>query len=235
MTSVQAPERERPPHLPLFLNLEDKLVLIFGGGEVGERKARLFSSYARVIVASRDFTAGLRQMAEQGLVHLVEKDLRTGCEDLLREAFIAVPATSDPGLNQDLEIKAREMGVLVNRVDGVGDVVVPSIIRKDPIAIAISTESPALSKYLRLRLEKELSENFSQMARLLGQMRRDLKELVPRQKDRAAIIWEIVEDQEIWKLLDISYEKAYMRAREHARSNERDSLDAGDPPQGLHR
>lgn len=202
--------------LPLFFNLSDRLVLILGGGEVGERKARLFSEYARVAVASREFSPGLLQMAGCGQVDLVKVDLAEGFEDLLRGAFIAIPATSDPDLNRSIEDRAREMGVLVNRVDGVGDVVVPSIIRRDPIAVAISSQSPALTKYLRLRLERELSENFSEMARLLAQMRRELKGQVPQQKERARIIWEILDDREVWELLEVSYEKAYMKAREHA-------------------
>ncbi len=41
------------------------------------------------------------------------------------------------------------MGILVNRVEGRGEVVVPSIIRKGQIAIAISTEVPGLTRYLR--------------------------------------------------------------------------------------
>jgi precorrin-2 dehydrogenase/sirohydrochlorin ferrochelatase len=113
--------------------------------------------------------------------------------------------------------------------------VVPSIIRKGPITISISTESPALSKYLRLRLEEEITGNYQEMARLLIQIRTELKEMVPEQKDRARIIWKILEDDEIWRLIDASYEKAYMKARLHACQDERDSLDAGNAPQSLHR
>jgi siroheme synthase (precorrin-2 oxidase/ferrochelatase) len=72
------------------------------------------------------------------------------------------------------------------------------------------------------------------MAQLLSQIRRENKELVPTQKDRARIIWEILKDDEVWRLLEVSYEKAYMRARSHVCLDERDSLDAGDTPQGLH-
>ena len=49
----------RRPHIPLFLDLTARLVVIFGGGAVGERKARLFSQYGPVRVLSRDFSPGL--------------------------------------------------------------------------------------------------------------------------------------------------------------------------------
>ncbi len=219
--------------LPLLLNISSKLVVIFGGGNVGERKARLFSEYARVRVVAKDFAPGFKEMQKN--LELVYADLALGFESYLDDAFLVIPATSDSDLNQRIEQDARARGILVNKIDGVGDVVVPSLIRKGQIAIAISTESPGLSKYLRLRLERELTENYQEMARLLGQIRRELKESVPKQKDRSKIIWKILEDEEVWKLLDVSYEKAYMRPRSHACQDERDSLDAGDPPQGLDR
>jgi precorrin-2 dehydrogenase / sirohydrochlorin ferrochelatase len=207
--------------------------VIFGGGSVGERKAKLFSQHARVRVVSKDFTPCLQQMAERGELSLVCDDASIDYERHLQGSFMAVPATSNRELNAAIEEKAREMGILVNRVDGSGEVVVPSLIRKDPITVAITTESPALSKYLRQKLERELTENYRDMAVLLGQIRKDLLLSVPSQKERSRIIGAILEDDEIWKLLSVSYEKAYMRAQAHATIDERDSLDAGDPSQGL--
>lgn len=51
--------------LPLMLDLAGKEVVIFGGGEVGERKASLFCDCARVVVISRDFTPLLGQLSER--------------------------------------------------------------------------------------------------------------------------------------------------------------------------
>jgi precorrin-2 dehydrogenase/sirohydrochlorin ferrochelatase len=211
-------------------------VVIFGGGEVGERKTRLFSQYAKVKVVSKSFTPDLQEMGRTGVIELVQADLSNNGEDAidhLEDAFIAIPATDDAQLNRSLEERARERGILVNRVEGVGDVVVPSLIRRDPVTIAISTQgqSPALSKYLRLSLEKELDQKkYGEMARLLGQIREELKSTVPLQRSRKKMLWEIISDQEVWDLLEDSYEKAYKRAREHLRPDERDSLDAGNSP-----
>jgi precorrin-2 dehydrogenase/sirohydrochlorin ferrochelatase len=213
-TKIKTSRRERCL-LPLSLDLRSRLVVIFGGGMVGERKARLFSGHARVRVVSKDFTQCLQQMADVGGLELIRDDASVSYKRHLKGAFIAVPATSNRELNADIEEKAREMGILVNRVDGSGEVVVPSLIRKDPITIAITTESPALSKYMRQKLERELTENYRDMALLLRQIREDLKLSVPSQKDRSRIIGDILEDEEIWRLLSLSYEKAYMRARSH--------------------
>ncbi len=222
--------------VPLFLDLSSRLVVIFGGGAVGERKAELFSRHCQVKVVSRDFSDGLLELAERRGVRVitVQSDLSGGFLDHLAGAFIAVPATSDSKLNRMIEKAAKKKGILVNAAEGKGDIVVPSILRRGSVCIAISTENPGLTKYLRLRLDGLLEENISAMARLLHAIRKEIKETIPVQKDRARIIWRILEDREIWKLLDLSYEKAYIRARSHIRPDERDSLDAGDTPQGLH-
>ena len=207
--------------------------MIFGGGRVAERKAALFSGYGPVQVVSQSFTPNLR--ATKGRWELIECDLSVDFKRYLQGAFIAIPATSNSHLNRSIEEEAVSMGVLVNRVEGRGEVVVPSIIRRGQISIAISTEVPGLTRYLRLRLEEELTEDYQGMARLLSGLRPELKELLPRQEDRARAIRCILEDEEVWRLLGVSYEKAYMRARSHVCHDERDSLDAGDSPHRLHR
>lgn len=226
-------ERQKGHLMPLLLDMRSRPVVIFGGGQVGERKARLFSGLAPVRVVSLDFTQGLIGM--EGLVELVRADLSQGFGRFLEGAFLAIPATSDSKLNQAIEREACRRGILVNRVEGAGEVVVPSIIRRGQITIAISTEIPGLSRYLRKRIEEEIRGDYQEMAGLLSQIRRELKERVPDQRKRAGVLRRILEDEEVWRLLRISYEKAYMRARSHAWINERDCLDAGDTSQGLDR
>jgi len=207
--------------------------VIFGGGRVAERKALLFSDYGPVQVVSQRFTPLL--LAFKDRWELIECDLAVEFKRYLQGAFIAIPATSNSQLNRSIEEEAIRIGVLVNRVEGRGEVVVPSIIRKGQISIAISTQVPGLTRYIRLRLEEKLTEDYQGMAKLLSRLRPELKELIPRQEDRARVIRNILEDEEVWRLLGISYEKAYMRARSHACQDERDSLDAGDSPHRLNR
>jgi precorrin-2 dehydrogenase/sirohydrochlorin ferrochelatase len=100
----------------------------------------------------------------------------------------------------------------VNKVDGVGDVMVPSRVRKGPISLAISTKSPALTKYIRIKLDEALTEEYEGMARLLGQIRTELKLKVPDQEERSRRLWKVLLDYEVWRLLRKSYQEAYARA-----------------------
>lgn len=207
-------------HLPLFLDLKGRLVVIFGGGAVGERKAELFSRHGPVRLFARDISPGLKKLLkdDKRQIEFVQCDLSLGFSRFLDGAFLAIPATSDSELNHAIGEEARLREILVNSVESVGDVVIPSILNRGHLTIAISTENPALSKYLRMKLDQLLSENYEEMARLLSEIRRENKELVPFQRDRAKIIWQILQDEEIWRLLSISYDDAHSRARSYVRS-----------------
>lgn len=205
--------------LPLMLSLEGKEVVIFGGGEVGERKASLFCDYARVTVISRDFTPLLNRFSEEGRIKLVKvQDLtKNEIAGYLENAFIAIPATNDTLLNEKIAGIAKRSGRLVNRVDGPGDIIVPSVIERGDIIIGISTygQSPALSKYIRERIEEVITPEFEQMSRLQNEMREMLKSRVKDQKERKEILWNIINDNEVWEAFHVSYEKAYMIASKH--------------------
>ncbi len=205
--------------LPLMLDLNGKEVVIFGGGTVGERKASLFSGVADVIVISRDFTPALEALSEDKKIKLIKvKDLTDDeISRHMKNAFIVIPATSNSLFNERIGSLAEMSRKLVNRVDDMGDIIVPSVIRRGDIMIGISTlgRSPALSKFMRKRLEEVITPEFGEMARLQNEIREILKSSVKDQKDRSEILWNIINDNDVWGALGESYEKAYKVALEH--------------------
>jgi precorrin-2 dehydrogenase/sirohydrochlorin ferrochelatase len=102
-----------------------------------------------------------------------------------------------------------------------GDIVVPSVIKRGDIVIGISTlgQSPALSKYIRLRIEEVITPGFAGMSRLQNEIREILKTRVEDQKKRKKILWSIINDDEVWTALGESYDKAYMLASKHIDRN----------------
>ncbi len=205
--------------LPLMLDLAGKEVVIFGGGEVGERKASLFCDYARVVVISRDFTSLLGQLSERKKIKAIKVEDLNEKEILqyMKNAFIIIPATNDALLNEKIASLADRRGILVNRVDDLGDIIIPSVIRRGDIVIGISTlgQSPAISKYIRKRIEEVITPEFAQMSRLQNDLRKILKSKVEDQKRRKEILWSIINDKEVWTAIGESYEKAYKVALKH--------------------
>jgi len=205
--------------LPLMLDLNEKEIVIFGGGEVGERKASLFYEHAKVTVISKEFTPGLNSFYELNKIKLIKvKDIsEKDISSFLKNAFIVIPATNDTILNENIAKIAGYEGRFVNRVDDIGDVIVPSVIRRGDIVIGISTagQSPALSKYIRQKIEEVITPEFAQMSRLQNEIREILKSSVDDQKKRKDILWSIINDNDVWKAFEESYEKAYITSSKH--------------------
>ncbi len=204
--------------LPLMLDLSGRKIVIFGGGSVGERKAELFSSCADTLIASLEFSQRLQELEASGQVKLVRIDLLEASDSELRElisgAFIVIPATSNFELNQKITAIARESDILINQVDALGSVVIPSVIKREDLVIGISTlgHSPAVSKYTRRQIETLITPEYSDMIRLQDETRSYLKQHVAEQRKRKAILWKILESEEVWNGFSESYEKATERA-----------------------
>jgi len=210
--------------LPIMIDLHEKEIVIFGGGEVGERKASLFCEHAKVKVISKEFTPGLNRFYKGGKIELIkvedigENEIAT----FLINAFIVIPATNDFVFNEKIAKIAKDQGKFINRVDDIGDIIVPSVIRNGDIVIGISTggQSPAISKYIRQKIEEVITPEFPQMSRLQNEIREKLKYMVDDQKKRKNILWNIINDNDVWNAFAESYEKAYMVASKHIRQNE---------------
>ena len=204
--------------LPLMIDLSGRHVAIIGGGSVGERKATLFSKYADTTVISVAFSKKLEEMNGAGKLKLIRADLGSMPDDKIAEiisnAFLVVPATNDASLNDRIVKIAQKSDILINKVDSVGDVVVPSVIARGDLTIGISTlgSSPALSKYTRKKIEQVITPQYADMIRLQNEMRTYLKQNVSEQEKRKEILWEILEDENVWNALLESYEKAYNTA-----------------------
>jgi precorrin-2 dehydrogenase/sirohydrochlorin ferrochelatase len=201
--------------LPLLHDFEGETVLVFGGGEVGARKARRFAREADTVVVSPDFAD-----AEFGAATRVRAAPDAdGVERWFDRAdpALVVAATDDADLNAAIEQTARTRGVLVNRADragsrDAGSVVVPATVRDGPVVVAVGTDgrSPALSRHLRERMEPTVA-GAGAMAELLADLRADLKGQFPPATRRDALR-AVVESDDVWKALDTPGANAGTRA-----------------------
>lgn len=204
--------------LPLMLDLSGRKIVIFGGGAVGERKAELFCGCAETFVISLEFSPRLQELQSSGQVRLFQLDLLSATDLTLKElisgAFIVIPATSNFELNQKITELARESDILINQVDALGSVVVPSVIKRGDLVIGISTlgNSPAVSKYTRKQIERVITPEYSYMIRLQDELRTYLKEHVAEQRKRKELLWKVLESEAVWNGLSESYTRGAERA-----------------------
>jgi precorrin-2 dehydrogenase/sirohydrochlorin ferrochelatase len=139
-------------YYPAFLNLEGKKAVVVGGGRVAERKVlSLLKSGAVVTVISPILTERLaREKSRKSIRHLSRRYRKND----LAGAFIVIAATDSPDINR---AAGRDAPALVNVVDVPSECnfIAPSVVRRGPLTIAISTggTSPAMAKALRKELE----------------------------------------------------------------------------------
>lgn len=193
------------------IGLRGKTVVIFGGGTVGERKAAKFlAAGANVAVASKDFTERLRRLDLDGKLQLIPIYLDRGQEkeqigNLASKADFVVAATNQPELNRRIADEAKKRRIHVNVVDNpqLGDFTMPDTSKIGEFRIAISTggKSPAMSSFLRRRIEGLIRDEDIQMVRLQFYARKFAKARIPNQQSRKRALGCIMEDKRIRRLL----------------------------------
>ena len=189
-----------PRYYPAFLNLDGQPCLVVGGGPIAERKVKtLLDSNARVTLISPRITLRLKRRVEKGQVTYLDRPYRQGDH---QGKYLLIAATDDMKLNRSIGIEARADGVLVNVVDDPDycDFIAPSIVQRGDITFAISTGggSPALSRWLRTRLQSEYPSEYGKLAALLAQVRLQLRKEGRR---ISAARWQKSIDRELISLL----------------------------------
>jgi precorrin-2 dehydrogenase / sirohydrochlorin ferrochelatase len=190
--------------IPLFVDCSDRRIIIFGGGDVGARKAAYFSGKAHITVVSRSFVPAFDALKvsrqDLDLVTATGRSLAA----VLTGAFLVIAATSDPEVNNRIGRLCKATGILFNNADGdVGDVILPAVASGESYTLAVSTggSSPAVSRYIRERLEEEFPA-LDDMIALQNRLREVLKVSEPDQKKRASILSKVLHDPSIWAALE---------------------------------
>jgi len=182
-------------YYPVFLQLEDKIALVVGGGKVAQRKVETLLRYgASIHIVSKVLTDKLKQLIEINKVRLLGEEMR---EEFLDGAFIVIAATDDKELNSKVSESARKRGLLVNAVDQPADCnfIVPSIVRKGALSIAISTSgmSPALAKKIRKELDGQFGNEYETFLNVMGSLRKEVLAMGLSQEENSRIFHEIVD------------------------------------------
>jgi precorrin-2 dehydrogenase len=90
-----------------------------------------------------------------------------------------------------------------NSADGISNFLIPSLVQRENYSVAVSTlgRSPAMSKFLRIKLESIMTDEYSQMITLQEELRILAKGRIADQRSRERYLWEVLEDQGMWELV----------------------------------
>lgn len=179
--------------LPIFFKVKSRRVLLVGGGQVAFRKARLLlRAGAHIRLVAKQIIPKLKDLL-QGPEHVLLE--RAFQPDDLDAVAVAVAATSDRLLNQQISQLAQARNLPVNVVDQpeLCSFIFPSIVDRDPVIIAVSSSarSPVLARLLRARLETFVPSAYGKLASFLGTYRERVKSLITGSGQRMRF-WEAV-------------------------------------------
>lgn len=168
-------------YLPLFLDIKDKPCLIVGGGVIAERKVSILArAQANITVIAPNITSEInRKLGE----HISWQEKNFTADDLQggsKNYQIVIAATDDRKVNAEVAQICRDNNILVNTADDSKncDFILPSIIDRSPVQIAVSTggASPVLARMLRTKLENCTPASYGHLAQLIEDNRAKVKE-----------------------------------------------------------
>lgn len=166
--------------LPLFFNLQQRPVLVIGGGAVATRKIQSLRKVgAQLTVVAKWVCDDLKALADQQLV-IHEQAYATS--DLAGQ-WLVIAATDDEQVNERIyqDCVARDIWVNVVDIPRLCTFTFPAIIDRDPITIAISSagQAPVLARLWKERLEALIPQWTGQFAQLAGQFRQRVQQALP--------------------------------------------------------
>jgi len=182
-------------YYPILVNLRGQKVVVVGGGKVAERKIEtLLHCSAVVHVVSRDLTDTLSGYAEEGKITYLGNAF---LDSQLDGAFMVIAATDDAELNRRVSLAAKRQNLLVNAVDQPEDCnfIVPSILQRGDLIIAVSTsgKSPALARRIRQELEATFGEEYKSLLVMMGRLRKEVLSLRLSSEENKAFFQKLVE------------------------------------------
>jgi uroporphyrin-III C-methyltransferase/precorrin-2 dehydrogenase/sirohydrochlorin ferrochelatase len=167
-------------YLPIFIGLRDRRALVVGGGEAAARKIRLLAKAgAAIVVVAAETCDEIASLAASAILTLARRDFEpadlTGCA-------LAFAATEDPAIDDVVAVAAAAAGVPVNVVDRPerSSFIMPAIVDRDPVVVAIGSAgaAPVLVRKLRAQIEQLLPARLGALARFAARFRRGAQALI---------------------------------------------------------
>ncbi len=179
-------------YLPIFLDLRGRNALVVGGGDVAARKASLLLGAGAWVtaVSPEPLSAAFDELA--GTDRLIHRQEPFRPEHL-EGVDVVFGAAADAALNRQVYEAARARNLPVNVADHpeICSFIMPSIIDRSPVMVAVSSggEAPVLSRLLRARLETLIPAAYGRLAALAGRFKTRVRKQLATTEQRRKF-WE---------------------------------------------
>lgn len=172
--------------LPIFQVVRGKPCLVVGGGTTAQRKvASLLRAGADVTLVAPELSDGLARRVEVGELRYLARRFEPSD---MQGARLVIAATDDRVVNRRIAELAGELDIPVNVADDPDacTFLLPSVIDRDPVVVAVSTgkASPVLARLLRTRLESLIPAGYGRLGELCARYRDRVKARFSDERDR---------------------------------------------------
>ena len=179
--------------LPIFVDIKNKPCLVVGGGKVAARKLKMLcKAEAEIKVVAQECGDAVKRLCAQYSITVEQREFVD--TDVIDQRLV-IAASNDSALNKRISELAKQKNILVNVADDFteGDVILPSVIDRDPIQIAVTTggASPVLARTLRSNLERCTPAAYGTLATLVDRYRSKVAENISDETSRRRF-WEEV-------------------------------------------
>jgi precorrin-2 dehydrogenase/sirohydrochlorin ferrochelatase len=206
---------EKMKHLyPIMVNLSGRNCLVVGGGPVAERKVQsLLQAGANVTVVSTKITDGLLKLENQSEVVLYRQTFHPSImtDENLAPYTLVVAATNDAEVNAQVYELASRQGQLVNVVDQpqLSSFIVPSVVRRGKLVIAVSTSgaSPSAARKIAQELDDVYGEEYACYLEFLSDLRLIVQSKVSDKQARQRMFKEMLEWDILAKIREGTFER----------------------------
>ncbi len=187
---------------PIFMDLEGRDCLVVGGGRVAARKVTLLvRAGARVEVVSPTLCELLQKHLDDAEITHSQREFD---DNDIAGKVLVIAGTDQQAVNQRVSELAKQQNIPVNVVDQpeLCSFIMPSIIDRSPVQVAVSTggHSPVLARLLRARLESYVPASYGRLAKLVESFRDQVKQRFGRIEQRRQF-WENALQGEVAELL----------------------------------
>jgi len=167
---------------------------VIGGGKVALRKCLHFSG-ADITVVADSILPDIESISKRTIRKRVTPSEVYG---MMKDFNMIVTATDDPLLNAEIKDEAIRLGLYANSAHGGGNVVMPSVLRRNDYTVSVSTDGkvPAFPPFVVKELETFLDESFDNMFAVLSRSR-ELCAGKGTQPERSEFLRRVYGDREV--------------------------------------